>query len=267
MRLRPKYKMELVSKINKRIYEEYQTYAAVEAYIREFVAITGYNSWTQEEEYNFDLYFKKDKTGKDVIDLTKTLTNMPQDDLLRISIDVSISVPMVLPAFPTFVRKLTPEETGISYAKEMFDKAYNLAIDDPAQAIGLANSTLETIIKYILQDSRSQIKYNKKDTLYKLTETILKEFKFFPTPELQDNIKKIGSSLLCISHEIENLRSDKTFSHGKENGDYVINDSLFSIFIINSITTVGLFIISYFEEQYGKLKQETEVEMDEDIPF
>lgn len=265
MKLRPKYKMELISKINKSVFEEYQTYTAVEAYIREFLEVTDYNNWTQEDEYNFELYFKKDKTGKDVIGLTKTLTHMPQDDLLRIAVDVGVPVPMVLPSFPTFIRKLTPEETGISYAKEMFGKAYNLVIEDPAQAISLANSTLETIIKHILQDPRSQIRYDKKDTLYKLTETILKEFKFFPTSELQDNIKKIGSSLLCISHEIENLRSDKTFSHGKQKGDYVINDSIFSMFIINSVATVGLFIISYFEEQYGKLKQEPEI--DEELPF
>lgn len=265
MKLRPTYKMKLIAEINKKIFDEYQTYIAVEAYIREFLEITGYDNWNNEDEYNFNIYFKKDKTGKDVIDLVKTLTNMPQDDLLRVAVDIGIAVPMVLPAFPTFVRKLTPEETGISYAKEMFDKAYSLVLEDPAQAIGLANSTLETIIKHILQDSRSKIRYNKKDTLYELTKTILKEFKFFPTPELQENIKKIGSSLLCISSEIENLRSDKTFSHGKQKGDYVINDSLFSIFIINSIATVGLFIISFFEEQYGKLKPE--IDLEEDIPF
>ena len=156
MRIRPKYKMELIQKVQKAIFDEYTSYTAVETYIREFWD-SGY--WND----NFQIYYKNDKNGKEVIDLTATLSNMPQDDLFRVAIDIGVPVPMVIPAFPTFVRTLAPEEKGISFAKEMFDKAYNLMQDDPAQAIGLANSTLETIVKHILQDPRTQITPNKND--------------------------------------------------------------------------------------------------------
>lgn len=260
MRIRPKYKMELIQKVQKAIFDEYTSYTAVETYIREFWD-SGY--WND----NFQIYYKNDKNGKEVIDLTATLSNMPQDDLFRVAIDIGVPVPMVIPAFPTFVRTLAPEEKGISFAKEMFDKAYNLMQDDPAQAIGLANSTLETIVKHILQDPRTQITPNKNDTLYKLVETLLKEFRFFPTSDLQKNIRNIGSSLLCVCEEIEALRSDKTFVHGKEKGDYVIDNALYSAFVINAVSTVGLFIISYFEEKYGSLVPENELNVDDDCPF
>lgn len=258
--------MYLIRIICERIWKEYTGYTAVKNYIKEFQEEKEYDSWGGII-YNFEIHYKNANTEKEAIDLTETLTNMPQDDLFRIAIDLGISVPMVIPAFPTFVRTLAPEEKGLAYAQEMFNKAYRSVQDDPEQAVGLANSTLETIIKHILQDPRSNISYKKNDSLYKLTENILKEFKFFPTPDLQINIRNIGSSLLCISKEIENLRSDKTFFHGKEKGDYVVDNGLYAMFIVNTISTVGLFIISYFEEKYGSLKSEEKIEEDNDIPF
>lgn len=36
MRIRPKYKMELIQKVQKAIFDEYTSYTAVETYIREF---------------------------------------------------------------------------------------------------------------------------------------------------------------------------------------------------------------------------------------
>lgn len=255
MRLRPKYKIELIKKVHEKIFKEYGTYALVLGYIQNFQICLDEHS----QIYNFDIQWKENNS---CIDLQRTLLSIPEYNLIEIAVDLEISIPMILPAFPTFVRTLTPEETGMSYAHEMFSKAYNSAYDDPADSIALANSTLETIIKHILEDPRTSIKYNERQTLYQLAETILKEFKFFPSKELQKNIKAIGSSLLCISSEIEDLRSDKTFSHGKGKTDYVVDNSLYSIFVINTITTVGLFIISYFEAKYGDLKPK-----ETDIPF
>ena len=102
--------MELIQKVQKAIFDEYTSYTAVETYIREFWD-SGY--WND----NFQIYYKNDKNGKEVIDLTATLSNMPQDDLFRVAIDIGVPVPMVIPAFPTFVRTLAPEEKGISLIK------------------------------------------------------------------------------------------------------------------------------------------------------
>jgi hypothetical protein len=55
-------------------------------------------------------------------------------------------------------------------------------------------------------------------------------------------------------------------SHGKGQHDYVIDNSLYSAFILNSIITVGLFIISYYEVKYESQKSEQGESLN-DIPF
>ena len=44
--------------------------------------------------------------------------------------------------------------------------------------------------------------------------------------------------------------------HGKSSTDYVIEDSLYAYFIINSVTTVGLFIDSFYKKRFLIEKQE-----------
>ena len=258
MRLRPKYKMELLSKIEKKIWEEYKSYSKVEAYLNEF-----HEEWYNERGFpdgeNITLCRKNDGN----IDLSKTLATMDFDTMVQMAIDLCIPVPTVLPAFPTFTRSLVEGEFGTSLAYDNFMKAYKLVYEEPEQAFSLANSALETIIKHIMADKRIKVKYNSKDTLGKLTEAILKEFCYFPTKSMQNNVKNIGSSLLCIAKEIENMRSEETFAHGKGRADYVVDDNLYSVYIVNSVITVGMFLISFYDKKYPPIAPEPE----DDIPF
>jgi hypothetical protein len=79
-------------------------------------------------------------------------------------------------------------------------------------------------------------------------------------------IKTIGSSLLAINQSIEKLRSEKTNFHGKTNDDYLINDTIYTYFVVNAVTTVGLFLNSYYSTKYPKSKQTTIDELG-DLPF
>lgn len=79
-------------------------------------------------------------------------------------------------------------------------------------------------------------------------------------------IKTIGSSLLAINQAIEKLRSEKTNFHGKTNGDYLIDDTIYTYFIINTVTTVGLFLNSYYKTKFPKPKPKPKVE-DDGLPF
>lgn len=269
IRLRPKYKMELMKQTQEKLFAEYSSYARVETYISQF-QIWNTDSWGNIQEWdNFGIHhYTAGDIGK--IDVPNTLAQMPEDDLIRIAVDLGIPVPMILPSFPTFERVLTAEENGMSYAQDIFVKSYKLIDEDPAQSIALANSALESIIKHILEDPRITIKYNRNDTLSKLTESILKEFEFYPSKELQNNIKCIGSSLLTIANEIEILRSDKTPAHGKGKKDYTIDDNLYSVFVLNSIMTVGMFLISYFNKKYGTPPLSptlADIVISDDIPF
>ena len=256
MRLRAKYKMLLLGQIEDKIWEEYKSYAKVEIYLNEFYRIDYDKGYEYE---NMEICRKKDGN----IDLSKTLSTMDFDTMISMAIDLGIPVPTVLPAFPTFTRSLVEGEFGTSLAYDNFMKAYKLVYEEPEQAVSLANSALETIIKHIMADKRIKTEYNSKDTLGKLTEAILKEFGYFPTKNMQNNVKNIGSSLLCIANEIENMRSEETFAHGKGKTDYVVDDNLYSVYIVNSVITVGMFLISFYDKKYPPIPPEPE----DDIPF
>ena len=46
--------------------------------------------------------------------------------------------------------------------------------------------------------------------------------------------------------------------------EYLINDPIYSIFIVNAVSTVGSFLISFFEKKYNTKENNT---IDDDIPF
>ena len=95
------------------------------------------------------------------------------------------------------------------------------------------------------------------------------EFNFMPNADMSEEIKTIGSSLVSIAQGIEKLRSDKTYFHGKIEGDYVLSDSMYVYFIVNSVCTVGLFLRSFYNRHYPK-QQDVENEFSissEDLPF
>ena len=259
MRLRPKFKMELLNKIEDEIWKEYKSYSKVEVYLNEF-----HEDYYDERGFPDGENIKICRKNDGNIDLPKTLATMDFDTMISMAIDLDIPVPTVLPSFPTFTRTLVEGEFGTSLAYNNFMKAYKLVYDDPEQAIALANSSLETIIKHILVDKRISVEYNKNDTLRELVTKILKVFDYYPSTDLQENVKRIGSSLLCIAKEIEDMRCDKTFAHGKGQTDYVIDDNLYSVYIVNSVMTVGMFLISFYDKKYPPVSS---YDFDEEIPF
>lgn len=247
----PKYQMQLVNSVEKAIWDEYKTYKQVRLYI---------NKWHRSDEYNnWENFIIVEKSNKE-IDLTLTLHNMSGTDLLKAAIDLGVDTPDFIPSIPTFKNDLKSE---FKTAYNIFTTAHKQIETDPSNAIGLANSALESIIKEILKDNRISNKITGNETLYKLTTIILKEFNL-TNDEHPIEIKTIGSSLLAINQAIEKLRSEKTNFHGKTNADYLITDTLYAYFIVNSVATVGLFLNSYYKNKFPK---QTPVFNEDDLPF
>ncbi len=120
--------------------------------------------------------------------------------------------------------------------------------EHPDVSIGLANSALESVIKEIIKDENINTKYDKKKTLYGLTIDLLKEFKIFPNSGYPKEIENIGSSLIKVSQNIEQLRSDNTNLHGKTREDYIVDDPMYAYFIVNVVSSIGMFMINYYEK-------------------
>lgn len=247
----PKYQMQLVKSVAKAIWDEYTSYKQVRLYIskwhRNNYEPGGFNNNYWE---NFTII----ETDKKAIDLVETLHTMTGTDLLKIAIDLGVDTPDFIPSIPTFKNEL---KSDYKTAYDTFTKAYKLIESDPSTAIGLANSALESIIKEILKDDRISSKISGKETLYKLTGLIIKEFNIINDDHPKE-IKTIGSSLLSINQAIEQLRSEKTNFHGKTSDDYLINDTIYTQFIINTVTTIGLFLNSYYRTKFPKTKEEEE---------
>jgi len=239
-KISPKYQMGIVQDINDRLYELYKSYEDVENYIEKWQEV--YDDFGNA---NFYMQYKDEERKK--IDLKKTLHQIDGETLLKMAIDLGIETPDFIPSIPTFKNEL---KSSYETAARTFNKAYCNVEKDPGLAVGLANSALESIIKEILKDPKLQVQYNSKDTLSKLIKNICKAFRLDNDTSLPQEIQTIASSLIACSSAIEDLRSTKTEMHGKTQDDFIINDPLCAYFIINAVTTVGLFLLNYYKEKY-----------------
>ena len=241
--LSPKYLMNLVKKTAKAIHDEYTNLHEAEIYLKKWQTfiVTEYSNMPNFYIHRNTLQF---------IDLESTLHSIEDQQLLiQIAMDVGVDVPGYIPCVPQF--KVDLKSLNQS-AYNTFEKAMKMAQSEPDTAVGLANSTLESIIKKILKENPSFVEYKDGDTLYKLTQKLV-SFLNSNDESHHGEIKTIIRGLLGVNQSIEKLRSEKTNFHGKTHDSDVISNSLYTYFIINSVSTIGLFIEANYE-QFKKAK-------------
>ena len=199
-------------------------------------------------------YFSIQYKEKGDIDSMATLIGIDGKTLIRIAIDLDIHTPDFIPCVPTF-RNEMKEEYSTTY--DVFNKACKQVYEDASMAISLANSTLESLIKQILQDERVDVKWDEKYTLKKLVEAICKAF-IAKDNDAPLEIKSLCSSLTGACDAIESIRNRKTIAHGKTDNDYIVSDPLYAVFIVNSVATIGQFLYSYYKTKYPTDKSQIE---------
>lgn len=257
-RISPSYLMNLVDKVAKEIWNRYGSYSKTMLYIEKWhiVEEDRFSSWE-----NFAIETKE--PGK--IDLDRTLHNMDGETLIKVAIDMGVDTPDMIPSIPLFKNEIKAEYPT---ASQTFKKAFKETEEHPDIAIGLANSALESIIKEILKDERVKTKSKQGETHYKLVINLLTEVGMFPNNDMPIEIRNIASSLLKASQNIEGIRSNSTSFHGKTEDDYLISDPMYTYFVINSITTVGMLLLSLFKKNYPPQEISfSEGELDDDLPF
>jgi len=259
MKASPNYMLGLIEKIEKTIWDKWSSYINAEAYMQRWhESDGGFGDYD-----NFQIYRKED-TSSGKIDLSKTLRGIDDDELLfRIAVDLGIEVPGLIYSIPKIKGIIA---SGYETAANTFENALKKVSDEPATSVCCANSALESIIKHICEDGSIK-KCNPNDTLYNLVTHILKQFKYYPSPEIEDEVRNIGSGLLKVAQNIEAMRSKHAdTTHGKTGDDYIIDDELYSKFILNAVTTVGLFLLNFYEKKYLP-NQPNQPAGHEDIPF
>ena len=245
----PRYKLSLAEKVEEVLWNEYVSYDRVLAYIEQWHEIKDY--WE-----NFFIAFK-DKDRKQ-ISLYSTLCNMPGELLLKVAIDMGVETPDYIPSVPIFRNKI---KENYKNASETFEKAFREVEKDPSLAIGLANSVLESILKDILRANQAS-DYSEHDTLTKLVKKCFTQFGIYDS-SLPSEIKSISNSILNAAKSIEDIRSDKTSFHGKSSECEVISQPEYAYFVINAVTTIGLFFLKYQPKQQQAIIQI----FDDDLPF
>lgn len=134
----PRYKMSLIDNIDAKTWELFKSYKKVQYYLEKWIVYK--IDFSFEEIPSFII--KRDLNNN--IDLLATLHNIDDETLLKIAIDLEIETPDFIPAIPTFKNEI---KSSYINAKDTFEKAFKEIEEHPDIAIGLANSTLESILK------------------------------------------------------------------------------------------------------------------------
>ena len=253
----PRYQMSIVQNINDRLFELYKSYEDVANYLDKWHIV--YDCYGDNE--NFYFFYKDEERKK--LDVKKTLHHIDGETLLKIAIDLGVETPDYIPSIPVFKNEL---KSSYETASQTFEKAFKNVEEDPSLAVGLANSALESIIKEILKDDRIDVEWNEKDTLSNLIKNICKAFKLTTDSEMPNEIKTISSSLLNACKAIDDLRSDKTIFHGKMDSNYVLTEPLYAYFIVNAVSTVGLFLLNFYKLRFPQIVKPVIEDID-DLPF
>jgi len=250
----PSSMLDIIDRVEQALWNKFDT--------KKYQNVKRYISRWHEDHYdnrgnyygsNFEIVTQKDS---DNIDLAATLDSMGDELLFQIAVDLNIEVPGLIYSVAEIKGVLAQKYEDVG---KTFQKAHEKIYSEPSTAIIMANSALERSIKKICADGKID-SCNSKDTLYKLTSHILKQFNFFPDKNLNTNIRNVGSGLLSASQAIENIRSNNTEAHGTE--DEIISDPLYAMLIVNSVATVGLFLLNYYDKHY-----QPEPDLDDEIPF
>lgn len=241
----PKYMMQLIPKIETVLWSMFESskYQNVRRYVDKWHEEYWNGNFSDGE--NFQIFFR-DEGGRE-IDLSETLHKMPKEMVIKMAIDLGIDTPGFLPVVPQFKNVLKDQNQS---AYQNFERATKNVYGNPDEAVALSFSTLEGIIKTILNhDTFKNNNEITKKTLGKLVAGIIKVFGF-DGDSAPSEIKTIASQLRGIGKTIEDLRSDKTTAHGKSHDEYVIDDPLWASMIVNTSATFGMFLWEYFNAKY-----------------
>jgi hypothetical protein len=251
----PSYQMKLVQEVKEALFGQFQSYDNVRFYIEKWYEGDGYDSG------NFNILYK----GVGQIDVLRTLHTMDGSLLLKIAVDLGVATPDFIPTVATFKNEL---KSSYKTAYQTFEKALLEVEEHPDIAVGLVNSALESIIKEICKDELLAVHVNERDTLYTLCQHVLKALGIYPSTEIPTEIRNIGSGLLKVAQEIEKVRSSKTKVHAKVDGEYIVDDPLLAQFIVNSVATIGVFLINFYKTKFPpEASSGTVYEVVDELPF
>ena len=235
----PRYITELKIKLKDEIWEKFPSYKQVRLFILSSVVRGEWN-----EPDNFTVYYQDEKRTK--VDIEETIVHMPPEEVIKMSIDLGIDTPGFIPSIPRF-KNVLKDENQTAY--QNFQRAIKNVYDNPDEAVHLASSTLEGIIRTILADKNFK-NINNNLSLTRLINKIVEQLELICQDECPTEIRTIAGQLRGLGKAIDDLRSDKTTAHGKHQDDYTVDNPLWAELAVNTSATLGLFLWEYYDNKF-----------------
>lgn len=139
---------------------------------------------------------------------------------------------------------------GFENCKRDFDRCLENISNDIDTAIGNASSTLESLFKAILDDMGED--YPKDESISPLASLVFEKLNLSPSDHADPEIKRILGGLLNAGLGIGTLRTKFSSFHGK-GGKQIRLEKRHARLVINSLTTVGLFVLETYLNKYKLL--------------
>ena len=252
----PKYMMGLIARVEKKLFDDFGDNSDIDYYLQKWVEQWDY--WNN----NFDIARNIDGD----VDVRRTLHGMPPDVLIKIAIDLGIETPGMLPSIPMFQNTLKDQNPN---AQENFERAIKNVGSHPDDAVALANSTFESVLKTIVADGGLDLTSEaiSRDVGKALSNKVIPALGFASGKEAPKAVNRLASSLLGMASAVSDLRNDKSSAHGSAPDDYVIDDPLWAELVVNATAAVGLFLWEFYSKT-KLIAEPTQEALDfGDIPF
>lgn len=247
LQISPKFALDIAKKVSKKLTDDYSN-DEIRSYLMKFHKDC-YNDLVNMVLIPKNFKFEYVNNSSDVVDVFKTLMSMPGDVLIKVAMDLGIETPGFIPAIPEFkqeIRKISDVMANI------FDEAYKVALENPKDSASKCSSTLESLLKEILTDSRVagdlEEAYNSKDTLAKNVGKLIKVFK--SKGQNIDRFNELCTKIFDSVVLIGGIRNNHTVAHGHEQNDILVDDPMYAYFIINATSTLGLFLLDCYKKFY-----------------
>jgi hypothetical protein len=179
------------------------------------------------------------------------LATIDESVIIRIAKDLGIYSPAeVAPGSTQLINQLDKESMQV--CRDDFEKSLKDVESDPANAIGMASTTLESICKAILD--AFEVSYPNDESLQPLLKLVYQTMNLSPDGHADPDLKRILGGLSNAGLGLAVLRTKYSTFHGKGVNQLRL-EKRHARLAVNALTTVGMFLVETYIEIYEEKKK------------
>jgi hypothetical protein len=142
-------------------------------------------------------------------------------------------------------------QMSMQVCRDDFEKALKDVETDPANAIGMASTTLESISKAILD--ALDVPYPNDESLQSLLKLVFQIMNLSPDGHADPDLKRVLGGLTNAGFGLAVLRTKYSTFHGKGVNQLRL-EKRHARLAVNALTTVGMFLVETYIEIYNEKK-------------